>query len=293
MEFGKMNRRTFTGRAIFIGASLVLAPVTAWRVFKKPDGSIVLNSTTTSTVFNPAERTMLAAMSEAIFPGASGLGAVEYIENLFTAFDSDPPRIFAGGPFSGRQPFSRDGVVTNEFPENSFTQFVPLTRHQEAAWKYKIFGSKGLTNGGPNDSIVGPKKGWREVITYGLDQAITISPKPVQKLTVGDAADIMGRAPDKNFRDLLTQLVLEGCFAAPEYGGNKGLAGWQLVHFEGDSQPLGYSMYNEKTGDYIERPEAPLSRTDLPGDSGDYKLSARVKLLLFAIVQARRVHIGK
>ena len=36
-------------------------------------------------------------------PGAAALGAVDYIDGLLGAFASDPPRIFAGGPFSGRQ----------------------------------------------------------------------------------------------------------------------------------------------------------------------------------------------
>jgi len=30
-------------------------------------------------------------------------------------------------------------------------------------------------------------------------------------------------------------------YAAPEYGGNRGLAGWQAVGFEGDVQPRGYT----------------------------------------------------
>ena len=56
--------------------------------------------------------------------------------------------------------------------------------------------------------------------------------------------------------------MTEAAFAAPEYGGNPNLAGWQLCNFEGDSQPQGYSQFDGTS--YIERPEAPLS-TPNPG----------------------------
>src|SRR5262245_1469065 len=38
-------------------------------------------------------------------PGAGALGAARYIHNLLRALDRRVPRIFAGGPFSGRLPF--------------------------------------------------------------------------------------------------------------------------------------------------------------------------------------------
>ena len=38
-------------------------------------------------------------------PGARELGAATYIEALLTAFDRPVPLIFAGGPFSNRNPF--------------------------------------------------------------------------------------------------------------------------------------------------------------------------------------------
>src|SRR5215470_9742246 len=35
-------------------------------------------------------------------PGGAALGVADYVDNLLGAFTFDPPRIFAGGPFSGR-----------------------------------------------------------------------------------------------------------------------------------------------------------------------------------------------
>lgn len=53
-------------------------------------------------VFDNAQRSAIAAAMDALVPGASGLGAVDYVENLLTAFDHDPPHIWAApGPWSG------------------------------------------------------------------------------------------------------------------------------------------------------------------------------------------------
>src|SRR5262245_35345575 len=60
--------------------------------------------------FTPPERRTLEALAESILPadadpGATRLGVVRYIEGLLTAFDRRVPRLYAGGPFSGRRPF--------------------------------------------------------------------------------------------------------------------------------------------------------------------------------------------
>ena len=52
-------------------------------------------------------------------------------------------------------------------------------------------------------------------------------------------------------------------FAAPEYGGNPGTLGWQMIHFEGDSLPLGYSQWNGQG--YDERAASPMSTAN-PSD---------------------------
>lgn len=47
-------------------------------------------------LWNSDERDAIAAALDALVPGASELGAVDYVERLLTAFAFDPPHIWAG-----------------------------------------------------------------------------------------------------------------------------------------------------------------------------------------------------
>ena len=46
---------------------------------------------------------------------------------------------------------------------------------------------------------------------------------------------------DPAFKHMLYKHACEGCYGAPEYGGNRDLAGWQAIQFAGDVQPRGYT----------------------------------------------------
>lgn len=48
------------------------------------------------TLFDDAARAAISAALDEQVPGASELGAVAYVEQLLTAFEYDPPRIWAG-----------------------------------------------------------------------------------------------------------------------------------------------------------------------------------------------------
>src|ERR1700674_1549179 len=65
-------------------------------------------------------------------PGAGRLGVADYIDGLLGAFAVDPPRIWAGGPFSGRF----GGTA-------SFQNWIALTALDELAWRTRIEGSGG------------------------------------------------------------------------------------------------------------------------------------------------------
>src|SRR5580693_4300895 len=76
-------------------------------------------------------------------PGAEEAGAADYIDGFLGAFSYDPPRIWAGGPTSGRQ----GGVA-------GFAVFHRLAPLDELAWRMRIEGSRGLPEREFNGSVV-------------------------------------------------------------------------------------------------------------------------------------------
>jgi gluconate 2-dehydrogenase gamma chain len=85
--------------------------------------------------------------------------------------------------------------------------------------------------------------------------------------TLGDFASLSPADQDAKLRSieksrffqLLRTHTIEGMFSAPEYGGNTDRIGWSLIKYDGDSQPLGYSIFDAHTMTYRERPDKPNS----------------------------------
>jgi hypothetical protein len=225
-----------------------------------------------SPFFSPGERRTLAALANAVLPpddtaGGAALGAVEYIETLLTAFDQKVPMIFLGGPYSGRAPFADDhGVPSANAPPNAFLQPVALDRVAERAWRLRLYGSSGVDGGGPNDAVLGPVVGLRDLVKQAIAQAEGAAGKTTVESLDPDALAALFAGLDADYRDALIALVPEAAFGAPEYGGNPGGAGWQLVHFPGDQMPLGYSLFDVAAGVYRERSDAPVTTADPGGD---------------------------
>jgi hypothetical protein len=153
-------------------------------------------------------------------PGAVAAGVPDYIDQLLGAFSFDPPRIWAGGPSSGRMG-----------GEAAFASFHRLSALDELAWRMRIEGSKGL----PEREFNGPVAGWQECYRAGL---AALGPDFTQ--LDADEQDARLRA-DHGFAKLLHQHVCEGLYGAPEYGGNQGCAGWEAIGFDGDVQPRGWT----------------------------------------------------
>ncbi len=218
-----------------------------------------------TSFFDSQERAALAAIADAVIPpddtpGGADLGVVGYIETLLTALDGpDVPRIWAGGPYSGRLPFA-DGSR----PQNEFPSFLELDRINAISWKRRV------------DEL-------KAQVKDGLKEAIAALPAPVASLTQPQIVDWF-RGLGAGFRDLMIDLVCQGAFAAPEYGGNVALGGWKLCHYEGDVQPLGYSIFDEKLQAYRERSDAPMSTAN-PGPD-PLPLDAEVRGILDELVGA-------
>ena len=86
-------------------------------------------------------------------PGAEEAGVADYIDILLGAFRFDPPRIWAGGPTSGRT----GGAAR-------FDHFHTLSALDELAWRMRIEGSQGL----PAREFNGPVVGLQETYRRGL-----------------------------------------------------------------------------------------------------------------------------
>lgn len=152
-------------------------------------------------------------------PGATEAGVVDYIDGFLGAFAFDPPRIWAGGPFSGRFGGSP-----------GFAHFHRLTELDDLAWRTRIEGSRGR----PEREWNGPVVGLQERYAAGLDAlgADFVDVDPEEQ-------DRRLRA-NEEFTGLVYEHACEGMYGAPEYGGNRGGLGWAYIGFAGDVQPRGY-----------------------------------------------------
>ena len=103
-----------------------------------------------ATVEAACERVIPAAEGH---PGATALGVADYIDGLLGAFAVDPPRIWAGGPFSGRYG-----------GEASFGEFLRLSPLEELAWRIRIEGSRGVAE----RELNGPVTGWQQEYRDGI-----------------------------------------------------------------------------------------------------------------------------
>lgn len=189
-------------------------------------------------------------------PGALEAGAAEAIDMLLAAFRFDPPLIHAGGPYSNRAGSSYD----------FFARFHPLDRLSELGWRIRIEGSLGR----PEREFAGAVRGLQQIYREGLahlderagPEGFAALPGPAQDLILSDQSD--GAVQELVGAALAN--TLEAVYGAPEYGGNRQLAGWKPLRWPGDVQPRGYRA-DEVTG-----PDPTAAPPPVPGPAGDQRL---------------------
>jgi hypothetical protein len=153
-------------------------------------------------------------------PGALRAGAAEYIDGLLGAFLFDPPRIWAGGPTSGR--FGGPAGYRN---------FHKLSALDELAWRTRIEGSLGIPEREFNGPVAGFQQRYREgLAALGEDFSTCEAEERVARLRANRA-----------FTAMVFTHVCEGTYGAPEYGGNRDQCGWEAIDFAGDVQPRGWT----------------------------------------------------
>jgi len=153
-------------------------------------------------------------------PGATEAGVVDYIDGFLGAFASDPPLIWAGGPFSGR--FGGDA---------RFGTFHRLSPRDELAWRTRLEGSQGIAARERLGPVVGLQERYRVGLAALGEDFVEVS---------GDEQDRRLRA-NPDFLALLHEHTCEGMYGAPEYLGNRDQVGWRYIGFAGDVQPRGYT----------------------------------------------------
>lgn len=177
------------------------------------------------TWLTPEEYSTLCTVCDLLIPadetpGAADAGVADYIDGLLGAFSFDPPRIWAGGPFSGRHG-GPDG----------FSRFHRLTALDELAWRARIEGSQGRPEREFNGAVVGLQQTYREgLAALGPDFSASDPDEQGRRLRANRA-----------FTHLVYEHSCEGMYGAPEYGGNRDGMAWAALGIAGDVQPRGWS----------------------------------------------------
>jgi hypothetical protein len=171
-------------------------------------------------------------------PGAREANVTGYIDTMLGALGTlqdgnPPPMVFAGGPWSNRHTSGPDLM-------NFFVALDPVSR---IAWRKRL-------------------TGWQQQYTKGIAALDKLAGGDFTKATADTKDKILATQSVSTFAALLFEHTIEGLYAAPEYGGNRGLVGWKDIGFPGDIQPRGY------TSDEVERSDGhdPVDNTGIVAD---------------------------
>jgi hypothetical protein len=209
----------------------------------------------------------------------------EAIDLLLGAFELHPPPIHAGGPYSNRAGARHD----------DFANFVALDPHAELGWRIRIEGSRGIAA----REFAGPVTGLQQVYRSGLahldDRAqatfgvnFASVPAPAQDALLSDQSDTQLQS----FVGAALANTLEAMYGPPEYGGNRGLAGWTPNGWLGDRQPDGFTASQVSNPDPGPAPRSAGTESAGPGVPGAARTDIERDLLgdrsLLAALWGRR-----
>lgn len=233
------RRRTvlIAGALLPVASSLTSAAVAATR-----SGAAALSSYHFLTAHQAAVVTEATARlvpgprddpAEAGHPGAREAGVTHYIDRLLSAFDHDPPLIFAGAPWSDRHAAGPDRMA----------HFIPLHERQEKAWRKRIRQLQ-------HDVVAAVKALDDGAKAAGFDGFVA-APTVEQDRLLTELAAV---------RDLLFGMTIDAMYSVPEYGGNRQLSAWHEISWPGDVQPRGYPPKAVERDDGLD----PIAANDLP-----------------------------
>jgi hypothetical protein len=144
-------------------------------------------------------------------PGATEADVIRYIDTMLSMFDHDPPKIFAGGPYSDRH----GGHI------NYMKHFVPPAPRQLHAWRKRVRQLRRQYRRAVRTLDAASKGGNFAAVSHSDQDTILVN-----------------HGTDRN---LIFTHTIEGMYAVPEYGGNRHTLGWKSAGWPGDSQRRGYT----------------------------------------------------
>ncbi|MES0873812.1 gluconate 2-dehydrogenase subunit 3 family protein [Sinimarinibacterium thermocellulolyticum] len=250
-----------------------------------------------------AERRTLRALVDRLIPaglepGAAAAHAEDAIDALLAAFLTDPPLIYAGGPYSDRAGAAR----------NDLARFIPLDEYETLAWRLVIEGSQGRPEREFNGPVIGLQAIYREGLAHldarAAELATGVLPAALGEILrerladtpLSDVLDLVNALTGtETFADLPALLrnvivfddsdakvralvdvafldTLDGTYGAPEYGGNRDLVGWTSTEWPGDVQPRGWTAeqvsHRDPPGPFDALLPPPYGGGDAPRGSG-------------------------
>ena len=231
LEFRGVRRRAVIGTIPVAVASAAVLGATGCTSSSDSDGSrtfefftshqaAVVEAATARIAPGPADDP-----AEAGHPGAREADVTGYIDSMLGALgalDSAAPLVYAGGPWSNRHTSGPNLMAR-------FTELDPVAR---IAWRRRL-------------------QGWQQQYRQGIANLDKLAGGDFTKASAAVQDKILAGSGASAFTPLLFEHTIEGLYAAPEYGGNRNLAGWKDISFPGDIQPRGY------TADEVSRSDGP------------------------------------
>jgi hypothetical protein len=215
-------------------------------------------------------------------PGATEARAVDFIDIYLAAFElpaavADNPAIWLRGRYSGREPYpdNENGTPSRSYPPSDFVtpggqrRFMPLTPFQRISWRSTLYGKEALEEAHvsqrwlsqvgnliPAPNVMPLRQMYLEGLDAFEDYSKSRFGSSVAALDAHRRDDLLAAAagtatgvpsPPGAASALFPQLVVhtfQACYSLPEYGGNHDRVMWKLIGWDGDTQPLGNSIYD-------------------------------------------------
>jgi hypothetical protein len=189
----------------------------AWRFFTGHQASVIEDATARIAP-GPSDDP-----AEAGHPGAREADVTGYIDSMLGALgslDGAAPLVFAGGPWSSRHTSGPDLMA----------RFMALDPVARIAWRRRL-------------------QAWQDRYRTGIAELDKLAGGDFTTTTRQKQDEILAMPSVSSFTSLLFEHTIEGMYSVPEYGGNRGLAGWKDISYPGDNQPRGYTAEEVERSD--------------------------------------------